>query len=128
MRSCRTAGFLPDFARRGLLPIFACIELAFRQGALVECITISVNDSELAAAVVAPNDASGGPDELSWIVAAGHDAAQSIWRKSLPVMAAGWSTPRQPRIVGAMSCSDPPSASLPWYSLTKMNGTGNVVW
>ena len=57
-------------------------------------------------------------------------AAQDVSRKSRPVMSAGWSRPRRPRMVGAMSSRAPSGRSLvPRESGSiKWKGTGLVVW
>src|ERR1700716_2417446 len=49
-------------------------------------------------------------------------------RRSVPVMSFGWRCPRTPRIVGAMSRSEPPDLKRKCSSpFTKIKGTGLVV-
>lgn len=48
-------------------------------------------------------------------------------RRSFPVISSGCSASISPRIVGAMSRSDPPSRNGRFSFDTRMNGTGKVV-
>ena len=54
------------------------------------------------------------------------DAVQS--RRSRPVISLGCFSSRKPSTVGEMSCSAPLERSMTRDSLTKMNGTGLMVW